>query len=177
MRDSNSRKCLSSCQGGSWKTASIRLMFAILETTWHDVILLDHLWHNLYSEQISQKISHLCRGKKQKPQTHALLICYRTLGRQALFYSVERKRRKKRKIELRIRRVNTDCFQTRYFSCDMQKCFEMFASISNCGWQTCSTKRKNGEKYLSRPLLYGVQLIQVLLSLIIFDNRSAVVQT
>lgn len=103
MRDSNSRKCLSSCQGGSWKTASIRLMFAILETTWHDVILLDHLWHNLYSVQISQKISHLCRGKKQKPQTHALLICYRTLGRQALFYSVERKRRKKRKIELRIK--------------------------------------------------------------------------
>ena len=132
MRDSNSRKCLSSCQGGSWKTASIRLMFAILETTWHDVILLDHLWHNLYSVQISQKISHLCRGKKQKPQTHALLICYRTLGRQALFTVLREKGEKRGKLNYELRRVNTDCFQTRYFSCDMQKCFEMFASISNC---------------------------------------------
>lgn len=173
MRDSNSRKCLSSCQGGSWKTASIRLMFAILETTWHDVILLDHLWHNLYSVQISQKISHLCRGKKQKPQTHALLICYRTLGRQALFYSVERKRRKKRKIELRIKTCKHWLFPNSLFLLWYAK---MFWNV-RFYFKLCSTKRKNGEKYFSRPLLYGVQLIQVLFSLMIFDNRSAVVHT
>ena len=118
--------------------------------TWCDI--LDHLWHNLYSAQISQKISHLFRGKKQKPQTHALLICYRTLGRQALFYSVERKRRKKRKIELRIKTCKHWLFPNSLFLLWYAK---MFWNV-RFYFKLCSTKRKKWrEVFFSSAFIWG----------------------